>query len=234
MATTITSTRKRVSSPVTLGSGGNGLKGNGWGGGDSGDGGILDRYRLGMWIALAPILMMFVALTSAYIVREGAGGDWRSTGMPRILWFNTLLLAASSLSMEWARKSLKRGSGIAFNRWLSLTMLLGTAFIAGQFLAWRQLAARGVYLSTNPHSSFFYLLTGAHGLHLLGGVIALGYVVIGAWRDFGFPLAPDRLPMRRGVSTSDRRLTMVDVTAIYWHFMDGLWLYLFVLLLVWR
>ena len=98
-----------------------------------------------------------------------------------------------------------------FIRWLAATVALGVAFLAGQLVVWRELAARGVYLATNPSSSFFYVLTAAHGVHLLGGVLALGYVVLHAGR------------MARG----RERRTALDVTAIYWHFMDALWIYIF-------
>jgi cytochrome c oxidase subunit 3 len=101
---------------------------------------------------------------------------------------------------------------------LTVTLLLGVVFLAGQLLAWRQLAAQGIFLGTSPHGSFFYLLTGTHGLHLLGGIIALTYVVFGSWR----------------LRYTRRHHIAVDLTALYWHFMDGLWVYLFVLLFLWR
>ena len=99
-----------------------------------------------------------------------------------------------------------------------MTTLLGVVFLAGQLIAWRQLAAQGVFINSHPHSSFFYVLTSLHGLHLLGGVIALSYVTVAAFR------------MRIGL----KRRAAVDVTAIYWHFMDGLWIYVFVLLFFFR
>lgn len=175
-------------------------------------------YRTGIWIALAPMVMMFVAFASAYIVRRGLGNDWQTLDLPRILWLNTLLLAASSLTMEKARASLGRGQAPGFNRWWSATTALGVAFLLGQLVAWWQLAGRGVYLASNPSSSFFYLLTAAHGLHLLGGEVALLYVASQA--------------VRAGVAPGRR--TVVDVTAVYWHFLGGLWVFLFLLFLLWR
>jgi cytochrome c oxidase subunit 3 len=160
--------------------------------------------------------MMFMAITSALVIRQG--DDWSPISMPSALWLSTSVLFASSFTIEWARRSLKRGMSDLFKRWLSVTMLLGVLFVAGQLLAWRQLVLKGIYLSTNPHSSFFYLLTGLHGVHLLGGIIALSWIVFGAWRNH----------------FSKERTTAVDVTAIYWHFMDLLWIYLFLLLFVWR
>ena len=116
--------------------------------------------------------MMFVALTSAYVVRYGLDPDWRSIRMPLVLPFNTAVLLASSLTLELARRALRSpgASTAGALQWLYLTLALGMAFLAGQFVAWRQLSAGGVYLSTNPHASFFYLLTGLHALHLLGGI----------------------------------------------------------------
>jgi len=169
-----------------------------------------------MWLGIASCTMLFMAFSSAYVIRQG--DDWVPISMPSALWLSTSVLFASSFTIEWALRSLKRGFNDLFKRWLSATMLLGVLFVAGQLLAWRQLVLRGIYLDTNPHSSFFYLLTGLHGLHLLGGIVALSWIGFGALRN----------------RFSKERATAVDVTALYWHFMDGLWIYLFLLLFVWR
>src|ERR1044072_3039441 len=134
---------------------------------------------VGMWIALGSVLMLFTALTSAYIVRSGGmSDDWRPLWMPRLLWLSTLLILASSASIEVARRALKKGSEQGYKRALLLTVLLGIGFLATQVMAWRQLVAQGIYLDSNPHSSFFYVLTGVHGLHLLGGILALDYLLL--------------------------------------------------------
>ncbi len=182
-----------------------------------------EKYRIGMWVGLASILMLFIALTSAYIVRGvpalgGGENDWFPIEMPAVLWLNTGVLLLSSVSIELARRALKRDEYGRFKVWISLTTSLGIAFLAGQLIAWRQLAAQGVFINSHPHSSFFYLLTSLHGLHLLGGVVALSFVTVAALR------------MRIGF----KRRTAVDVTALYWHFMDGLWIYLFGLLFFFR
>jgi len=174
-------------------------------------------YQLGMWFALLGIVMLFAGFTSAMVVRRGMSFDWVSIAMPQLLWVNTGILLISSLTLEFSRNALSERSPMNFMRWLGATVALGMAFLAGQVVVWRELAARGVYLATNPSSSFFYVLTAAHGVHLLGGVVALGYVVLHAGR------------IARG---RDRR-TALDVTAIYWHFMDALWVYLFFLLTRW-
>jgi cytochrome c oxidase subunit 3 len=173
-------------------------------------------YVTGIVLGLAAILMFFLALTSSFVVRKGLSNDWAPLSLPPVLWVNTLMLVASSLTLELARSGLRRRAHGEFRRWWSLTAAMGLAFLVGQVLAWRQLVAAGVYMATNPSSSFFYLMTGAHGLHLLGGVIALLFV--------GF--------RRRNDGRGMRQATATKVAGIYWHFMGILWVYLFLLLLL--
>ncbi len=169
-------------------------------------------YMTAITLALGAILMFFMALTSSYIVRRGLGNDWKDFALPRILWVNTVVLLASSATLELARKALSRGQTEAFrNLWL-LTTGLGLVFVGGQLAAWRQLHAAGVYLATNPSSSFFYVFTAAHGLHLLGGVIALLYVAFRSWQ--------------RSRTT---QTIAAEVAGVYWHFLDGLWVFLLLL-----
>ena len=182
-----------------------------------------NKYRIGVWVALASILMLFMALTSALVVRQspalnGGQHDWIPIQIPPVLWINTLVLVISSLTMELARRALARNDYDHLKRWIVLTTVLGVTFLAGQVIAWRELSAQGIYVNSHPHSSFFYLLTSLHALHLLGGVLALGYVTANALR------------MRIGM----KQRTAVGVAATYWHFMDGLWVYLFVLLFFWQ
>ncbi len=174
-------------------------------------------YFTGVSLGLGAILMFFMALTSSYIVRKGLGGDWQPVRLPPILWLNTLVLLASSATIEAARRRLAAAELEAFRRWWALTTGLGILFLAGQVQAWRQLAAAGVFLASNPSSSFFYLLTAAHGLHLLGGIVALLCVVFRAWQ---------KSRITQG--------TAAELTAIYWHFMDGLWVFLLLLLYLGR
>jgi cytochrome c oxidase subunit 3 len=156
--------------------------------------------------------MLFAAFTSSLVVRRGLSQDWSPLPVPGILWLNTAALLLSSVTLEGARRTLSRSRNAArFTRWWLATTLLGMAFVAGQLLAWRELSERGIYLASNAGSSFFYLLTAAHGVHLLGGIGGLVYVGVRA--------------ARRRVSQ-----TAVDAAAIYWHFMDALWVYLIVLL----
>ena len=168
-------------------------------------------------VLLAAVVMFFAALTSAFIVRRGLSNDWEHTQLPRIVFFSTAVLVASSAVLELARRALKAGQRERFNRLWTAGSVLGVIFLAGQYAAWLQLRAQGIYLATNPSSSFFYVLTAAHAVHLIGGVLALLYVSVGALR------------LRLGPG----KRTAIDVTAMYWHFLDGLWIYLLILFLVW-
>src|SRR6266850_2273955 len=198
----------------------------------------LRRARLGLLVALTPVLMLFVSFTSAYVVRQGLPTldprtnnlirDWIPVALPKLLLFNTFVLLVSSVSMELARRQLRSqvapsatsslpgdylGNKIRFP-WLAVTLVLGLAFLFGQWTAWQQLAANGFYVSTTPSSSFIYLLTGAHATPLLGGVLALLVAGIASL-------------LHRSLKT---RSIVVDATAWYWHFMAALWIYIFCLM----
>jgi|ERR1700674_13579 len=198
----------------------------------------LRRARLGMVVAMTAIVMVFVSFSSAYLVRQGLPTldphtntlvrDWFPVPLPRLLLINTLVLLLSTLTMELARRQVAREAALtqiaavpgdaqkqeAGIQWLGLTVLLGFTFLTGQWMVWRELAARGFYLSTSSSSSFVYLLTGTHGLHLLGGVVAL--------------VAAGGASLLRKPVTS--RLVVLDVTGWYWHFMAFLWIYILCLL----
>lgn len=231
MATTVTSTKENPTAKAKKGSrfagDGRPLNGHG-GGGDRHDDGAsqdwsADRYRIGMMVGLGSVLMMFTALTSAYIVRAGVSNDWRPIAMPPLVLASTGLILLSSVVIEMARRSLRQGEASKSRNLLFLTLLLGLGFVATQLLTWQQLVAQGIYVSSNPHSSFFYVLTGMHGLHLLGGILALNYLLLRSWnRTPSDPLA------------EGKRQTLTDVVTLYWHFMDGLWIFLFLLLFLWR
>jgi cytochrome c oxidase subunit 3 len=175
-----------------------------------------------MWVALAAILMMFTALTSAYIVRSASASDWQPLQMPRILLLSTALILVSSGTLEAARRKLKAAAVNLHRRWLLATVALGLGFLVLQLIAWQQLVRQGIYVSSNPHSSFFYLLTATHGVHLLGGLVALVY------------LSLRTRPTGEKELAAVKRQGAADAVTLYWHFMDVLWLYLFVLLFYWR
>ena len=173
----------------------------------------------GIWVGIFAITMSFVAFTSALFVREGASNDWVHLTLPSILYWNTLALIASSITLEASRRAIftgrefRSGTERAGSGWLVFTLALGLLFVAGQLAAWGQLGDQGLYLATNPNSSFFYVLTGAHALHVLGGILAMAWLV----------------RLRLGSRTTIRRRTFESV-AIYWHFMGALWIYLLIVL----
>jgi len=206
-------------------------------GGKSGGGGLLhlgpvdvkrkavddpspEPVRTGIWVGLAAITMSFAAFTSALVVRQSTANDWRHLTIPPIVFLNTGVLLVSSVTLEVARRRVARyvrskdGKRAAPLLWLSATLLLGLIFVGGQYAGWLQLRAQGLYLATNPNSSFFYVLTAMHALHVLGGLIGLARVI--------YKLREPGLSLRRST---------MDATSYYWHFMGILWLYL--LLVVW-
>jgi cytochrome c oxidase subunit III len=170
-----------------------------------------------IWVVLFGITMMFAAFTSALIVRKGSSQDWQTFTLPSILYLNTLILLVSSITLEIARRRIAAFMGVLQGRaksparWLYITLSLGLLFVVGQYVAWRQLNAQGLYLATNPSSSFFYVLTATHALHVLGGLGGLIYAI------------------RKLSKLALRRNTLV-ATARYWHFMGALWVYLIALL----
>jgi cytochrome c oxidase subunit 3 len=202
--------------PREAGRDGNGGSGFGGGWGRDAAGGIPQRvYVTGMGVAICGIVMFFAALVSASIVRRGLGAaDWRPFDIPRVLWLNTAILLASSLSLSRARRLQLTGDEAGFRHWWSVTTILGILFLAGQLIVWRQLAAAGIYMAGNPTAGFFYVFTGAHGVHLAGGIVALVLV---------------RVRLARWMS----RDTITRVAAMYWHFLSLLWIFL-LLFFVWE
>ncbi len=171
--------------------------------------------RTGIWVALSAITMSFAAFTSALVVGKGSTADWPHVALPSVLYFNTLALIASSVTLEIARRRFtKAGETAAARLWFYATVVLGLVFVSGQYAAWRQLRAEGFYLATNPASSYFYVITAVHALHVLGG---LGGLI--------------RLLVRLGGTVPSLRRSTLDATSYYWHFMGLLWLYL--LLVLW-
>jgi cytochrome c oxidase subunit 3 len=164
---------------------------------------------------LTAIVMLFGGLSSAFIVLRGVP-SWQNIAIPGLIWVNTLVLLASSGTLELSRKAVRLNLAGSMKQWLGISGLLGLAFLVGQVAAWRQLVASGVHLGSTLHSGFFYVLTGVHGVHLLGGVIAMVYVLNKAFQN-------------RLTAASHEPLTLC---AKYWHFMDALWIYLAMLLVL--
>jgi cytochrome c oxidase subunit 3 len=167
-------------------------------------------YRVGLVVTCISIFAFFTALVIAYYWRSRTPPYWDPIPLPKTLWLSTALIIASSATFEAARRTFRRGRWRVAGRLFQVTASLGTAFLASQLTAWRELVQHGAFLAENPHSSFFYLFTGLHAAHLIGGLIAMFIIVLGR----------------------NKRREQVDVIAYYWHFLLVLWIALFVVLQV--
>ena len=187
----------------------------------SGGGSSLPAAKIGLGVFLAVVGCLFALLVSAYFMRMDAaatnGADWRPLPTPKLLWLNTAVLVVSSLALQWAQISVQRSQMDAARHGLLLGAVSALAFLAGQLLVWRQLAAAGYFATTNPANAFFYLITGIHGLHVAGGLVALGNTIVKVWH---------------GVAIARLRLSVGLCTA-YWHFLLLVWLIIFVSLTGW-
>jgi cytochrome c oxidase subunit III len=175
---------------------------------------FFDPARFGLWLFLGTLTMMFIGFTSAYMVRR-LSPDWAPLKPPGLLWANTAVLLLSSGTLEAARRRLRGWNVAGVGPWLLATGALGALFVGGQLTAWRLLVARGYFVGSSPHNSFFYLLSGVHGLHLVVGLIWFAVVLVKA-RRLAYTPGEDGLGM----------------FATYWHFLTGLWVYLLLLLFV--
>lgn len=171
------------------------------------------KYAIAIALGMVAILMFFMALAAAFLVLRTTSGRFGALHLPVLLWVNTFVLLASSGTLELARKRLAAADGNAFRKMWAITTVLGIAFVLGQGIAWWQLVVAGVYGSSSLAAAFFYVFTVAHAVHLFGGLCALLYV--------GF---------RKFRQAEIARAAAVEVASYYWHFMDGLWLFLLALL----
>ncbi|MDJ1157101.1 cytochrome c oxidase subunit 3 [Chelatococcus sp. SYSU_G07232] len=174
----------------------------------------LPAAKVGLVVFLAVVGILFALFTSAYLMRMHMG-DWRPLPDPRVLWLNTGVLVVSSYALHRARAAAAGGDIGAVKTGLLAGGASALLFLAGQLWAWQQLAAGGYFLASNPANAFFYLITGVHGLHLAGGLVALGRTTAKAWRG----------------GRAEEVLLSVELCATYWHFLLGVWLVLFALLL---
>lgn len=199
------------------------------------------RNRLAMLVLLAGIAMMFLTLTVAYVMLVGTRG-WQPIELPSLIWLSTLLILASSATLEMTRRAWRREAVERAGRWLMASVLLGAGFVVSQVVCWLQLAARQEQL-TGSYSSFFYMLTGLHAAHIVGGVALLAYLLFRVQAESRRVAAERKLLSARLVSLQSvgtpavvRSLpvTTLDVVALYWHFVDGLWIYVLLLLMLWK
>jgi cytochrome c oxidase subunit 3 len=225
MATMVTSTKKATNKGI--GSGGkfpgpNGKKpgGNGWHGGDHSKPKFsAGSYRITMWVILAAIVMMFAAVSSIYVMSNEE--QRQPVAMPPMFFVSTGLILVSSWTFHRAKRSLQQDRLRAHTRWLLVTLALGLAFLTSQLIGWRELAHEGVYFKGHPRSTFFYFATALHGAHLAGGIGLVLYVWLRSLRAV-WPLQVEK------------NRTWTGIAGLYWHTMDGIWLWLFGLLLIFR
>jgi len=175
----------------------------------------MNPKKFAMWLFIVSVVMIFAALTSAYIVRQ-AEGNWLIFELPQLFWVNTGVILVSSMTMHWAYLSAKRDNLESVKIATIITTIMGVAFLAGQYLAWGDLVDNRVHFVGNPSGSFVYVLSGLHGLHIVGGV---AFLVI---------LLNSTLKYK----VHSKNLNQIEMCATYWHFLDGLWLYLFIFLLL--
>jgi cytochrome c oxidase subunit III len=189
-------------------------------GGDSGDGSrrtpgssASRKYAIAIVVAMVAILVFFMAIVAAFLVLRVVSNNWAAFHMPILLWLNTAVLLCSSATLEVARKRLSLADESGFRKFWMLTTILGAAFVLGQVIAWRELVVAGVYGSSNVAAAFFYVFTAAHAVHLFGGICALLFVGLRKFRQ-----------------SEVTRAAAAEVASYYWHFMDGLWVFLLALI----
>ena len=180
----------------------------------------LHPKKLLLTLLIVSICMMFAAFTSAYIVRR-AEGNWLDFEIPSLFIYNSIIIALSSLTMQWAQISAKKDNLQTLKLMLGFTIALGVAFLVGQVLAWEELVSNNVYFggdTANPSGSFLYVLTGLHGFHIITGLLFLIIVLISAFQ----------------YKVHSKNMLRIDLCTIYWHFLGALWLYLYVFVLIYH
>jgi cytochrome c oxidase subunit 3 len=175
----------------------------------------MNPKKFALWLFIVSVCMIFASLTSAYIVRQ-AEGNWQIFELPPLFWITSGIILLSSFTMHWAYMAAKRDNLEMVKVAMSITTLLGIAFLVGQVMGWGQLVESNVYFVGNPSGSFVYVLSGLHGLHIAGGVVILGITLVATYR----------------FQVHSKNLNLIEMCATFWHFLDALWLYLFVFLLL--
>ncbi len=177
----------------------------------------MNPKKFAMWLFIGSVVMLFASLTSAYIVRQ-AEGNWMYFELPGILTISTIVILLSSATMQWAYWSAKKDNLQNVRVLVAITTLLGVAFLVLQFQGWKDLVTNQVYLVGNPSGSFLYVITGLHGMHIISAIVFLLIVLVSAFR----------------FRVHSKNLLQIEMCTTYWHFLGGLWLYLFVFLLLYR
>lgn len=222
---------KKLNKKISGLTGGNGSENGNNGGGNNGDDNLNNPFysehekyvpnkaRILMWFLLVVVLMTFGGLMSAYVVIATNGVlEWQPFALPIQIWISTFLILVSSFTYHIAKKAIDNDNQPKSKTYLLITTVLGATFVSSQLLSWFALYQAGIYVQSNPYAGFFYILTAVHAAHVLGGIIALGSIV---------------LKTLRGIKTDEdylKQKTTAQVVGWYWHFMGGLWIVLFVLL----
>jgi cytochrome c oxidase subunit III len=175
----------------------------------------MNPRKFAMWLFIVSVVMIFAALTSAYIVKQGEG-NWLEYDLPAVFWTNTAIIVLSSVTMQWAYFAAKKDNLDTVKVTLLATTVLGIAFLVGQWLAWGALVEQEVFFVGNPSGSFMYVLTGLHAIHLISAVIFLLVMLIWAFRS----------------KIHSQNRSALEMCTTYWHFLGGLWVYLFIFLLL--
>jgi len=173
--------------------------------------------KFGMWLFMASVMMLFMSLTSAYIVRQ-AEGNWVFFELPSLFYITSVIIVVSSVTLQWAFFAAKKDQAKLVRVLLLITSILGLLFLVGQFFGWKQLVGNSIYLVGNPSGSFLYILTGLHGLHIISAIIFLLIMLNASFKG----------------KVHSENMTKMEMCTTYWHFLGGLWLYLFVFLLLYR
>jgi cytochrome c oxidase subunit III len=179
----------------------------------------IDPHRFALWVAIGSMCMMFAGLTSAFIVRRAAG-MWLEFQLPQVFLYSTIVIVLSSLTMHYSYTAHKSGNEKSFKYLLVATLFLGIVFVILQYLGWVALNEMGATITANPASSFIYLISGAHAAHVLGGIAALVFAVIQS----------SIIPFK----STEKRRKRYNLIVNYWHFVDFLWVYLFVFFMFFR
>ncbi len=181
---------------------------------------VFHPKKFALWVAIASIIMFFAAFTSAYIVRKGAG-NWEEFRMPDVFLFSTIVILISSLTIHWAKVSLHNDKQVAYKQATGLSLGLGLLFLFLQLKGWSDLQHIGVYLDGNPSGSFLYVITGAHAVHLAGGLLILSFAFIDALVNYSGTVKS------LIYETNPGKKLRIDLIATYWHFVGILWIYLY-------
>jgi cytochrome c oxidase subunit 3 len=177
----------------------------------------VNKWKFITWLFIITILMLFASQTSAYLVRR-AEGNWVEFALPSIFYWSTGVLLISSVFMFLAQKAAKKDEFKRLRIFISVTFVFGLAFLVMQYMGWQELQQSGVYLKGNPSGSFMYILTGLHAFHLVSGLIVLLFSLVAAFK----------------LNIHAKKLTQIEVCGTYWHFLDLLWIYLFLFLTYFR